>query len=95
MWAEAGRKLADSTVLPIDVILYARDLEDKFKGLQENYGETMNNHQIDLGKLGVLYSFPQTNNILSNSVQMQDALGRFSLAANELQTRIDELDKTE
>ncbi|CAK8692129.1 unnamed protein product [Clavelina lepadiformis] len=48
VWAEVGRKLSDSVVLPINCRLYAKDLQKKEDSLITEFGEKMSDHGIDL-----------------------------------------------
>jgi len=49
IWAEMGRRLADTVILPIDCRLYADFLAKNRDSLYEGYGEAMEREGIDLG----------------------------------------------
>uniref|UniRef100_H2Z2R7 glutamate carboxypeptidase II n=1 Tax=Ciona savignyi TaxID=51511 RepID=H2Z2R7_CIOSA len=49
IWAEAGRRLADSIILPIDCRSYAVYLDENYESVMAEFGDRMRNHDIDTG----------------------------------------------
>ncbi|CAK8692127.1 unnamed protein product [Clavelina lepadiformis] len=49
VWAEVGRRLAESVILPFDCLVWAKDLETKRNELLSTYGQKMVHHGINLG----------------------------------------------
>nr|XP_009859433.1 putative N-acetylated-alpha-linked acidic dipeptidase [Ciona intestinalis] len=51
IWAEAGRRLSDSVILPIDCRLYGVYLDRSYDSLMTIYGKSMRGNGIDTDKL--------------------------------------------
>lgn len=49
MWGELARDFADSLVLPLNVVTYAKQIESYVSELEKGYGQLMLDNGVSLG----------------------------------------------